>query len=532
LIYEILNEPLEALKNYDYATDLDPQYQIVYWNKAITLLRMGELFEGWKLYEKRWAHEEFIVNKRSFKQPLWLGQESLEGKTILLYSEQGLGDTLQFCRYAELVHARGAKVILEVPKFMIQVLEGLRGVERFVAKGDALPDFDFQCPLMSLPLAFKTSLETIPANVPYLFTRQERVQRWAKHIGSEGFKIGIGWQGSTHGRVDVGRSFHLSLFEQIAKIEGVRLISLQKNTGTEQLQNLPAGMHIETLPQDFDAGDGAFLDSAAVMKCLDLVISSDTALTHLAGALGVKTWLPLKYVPDWRWMMERQDSPWYPSHRLFRQKSLGDWQGVFQEIDGELRTIVIQANVGPIHTVKQGLVLHQEGNLIEAKKIYENVLNQNPNNPDALHLLGVIYYQNGNFKNAIKLIKKSLTLNPSSEVAYTNLGNSYKEIKQYSEAIKSYRAAIRINKNNFQVHINYGLIFYELKKYNSSLAKYKMAISINPENPVVYYVIGNSLQGLGKYKEAIKKYEKAIEKKFDYYQAYGNMGHAYQQIKE
>jgi hypothetical protein len=340
LMYEIINNPNEALKYYDFAINIEPDYSIVYWNKAITLLRMGNFLEGWELYEKRWAHEEFLINKRSFDQPLWLGQESLEGKTILLYSEQGLGDTLQFSRYVELVSERGAKVILEVPKSMMLILDGLKGVDSFVAKGDELPDFDFQCPLMSLPLAFKTNLETIPAQVPYLFARQDRVQRWAKHIGSEGFKIGIGWQGSTQGRVDAGRSFPVSLFEQIAKNEGVRLISLQKNTGVEQLQSLPLGMHIETLPQDFDSGEGAFLDSAAVMKCMDLVISSDTALTHLAGALGVKTWLPLKYVPDWRWMMERQDSPWYPGHRLFRQKSLGDWQGVFQEMESELRKLM------------------------------------------------------------------------------------------------------------------------------------------------------------------------------------------------
>lgn len=159
-------------------------------------------------------------------------------------------------------------------------------------------------------------------------------------MGETGFKIAICWQGSKLGKIDVGRSFPIGLFQNIANIPGVRLISLQKNEGVEQLMNLPEGMNIETLPEDFDSGDNAFLDSAAVMKCVDLVITSDTALTHLAGAFGVKTWLPLKHVPDWRWMLEGSTSPWYPNHRLFRQTTRNDWVSVFKQMEAELTTLV------------------------------------------------------------------------------------------------------------------------------------------------------------------------------------------------
>jgi hypothetical protein len=269
-----------------------------------------------------------------------LGRENLQNKTILLYAEQGLGDTIQFCRYAKLVKELGAKVLLEVPRPLLFLLKGLDGVDQLFAKGSALPEFDYQCPLMSLPLAFKTNVETIPTHIPYILSNGGLQNKWREHLGDEGFKVAICWQGSTKGKIDIGRSFPVSLFEGLSKIQGVRLICLQKNDGLEQLKNLPEGMRVETLPDNFDSGENSFLDSAAVMKCVDLVITSDTSLTHLAGALGVKTWLLLKYVPDWRWLLDRSDSPWYPNHRLFRQTTRDDWASVFTEIEYELKTLV------------------------------------------------------------------------------------------------------------------------------------------------------------------------------------------------
>ena len=297
---------------------------------------------GFNEYEWRWKSEDIEkqAEKRTFTQPLWLGKESLHNKTILLYSEQGLGDTIQFCRYAMLVAELGAKVILEVQKPLVNLLQNLTGVSQLVEKGSALPEFDYQCPLLSLPLAFKTVIESIPNQIPYIHSGADKEDKWREHIGETGFKIAICWQGSTQGKVDVGRSFPVSLFERLAKIDGVRLISLQKNEGIEQLKNLPIGMKVETLPDDFDGVENAFLDSAAVMKCVDLVITSDTALTHLAGALGVKTWLPIKYVPDWRWMLDRSDSPWYLNHRLFRQATRNDWTTVFKEMETELKSLI------------------------------------------------------------------------------------------------------------------------------------------------------------------------------------------------
>ena len=330
----------EAVAGYEKAIEIMPDFSEAHFNKSLYLLMTGQFDQGWKLYEWRWENEKSELKKRNFPQPLWLGADDIAGKTILLHAEQGLGDSIQFCRYAKLVKDQGARLLLEVPKALLGLLSGLESVDKFVEKGKALPSFDYHCPLMSLPLAFKTSLESIPNNIPYIHSNINNQNKWQERIGGAGFKVAICWQGSTKGKVDVGRSFPVSLFEGLAQIEGVRLISLQKNEGVEQLKNLPVGMIVETLPDDFDSGENAFLDSAAVMKCMDLVITSDTALTHLAGALGVKTWLPLKYVPDWRWMLDRSDSPWYPNHRLFRQKTSDDWISVFTEMETELRSLV------------------------------------------------------------------------------------------------------------------------------------------------------------------------------------------------
>jgi tetratricopeptide (TPR) repeat protein len=320
-----------AVASYDKAIVLKPDYAEAYWNKSLLLLLIGEVIKGFNLYEWRWEEKESIKFKRNFSQPLWLGGESLLGKTVLLHAEQGLGDTIQFCRYVRMIADLGATVILEVQKPLVRLLKDLSGVTTLLAQGDPLPDFDFQCPLLSLPLAFKTDLNSIPSSKSYLEAEAERVTYWKDQIKGDGLKIGIAWQGSQGTKIDIGRSFELKLFKNIAALPNVQLISLQKGYGSEQLKNMPSGMQVMDLGEELDA-DGAFLDSAAVMMNLDLVITSDTALTHLAGALGVKTWVALKYVPDWRWMLDRKDSSWYPSVTLYRQQKIDDWPTVFDQL--------------------------------------------------------------------------------------------------------------------------------------------------------------------------------------------------------
>jgi hypothetical protein len=201
-------------------------------------------------------------------------------------------------------------------------------------------EFDFQCPLMSLPLRFGTDDSSIPHDVPYLAPEEERVARWREVIGDHGLKIGIVWQCSPDKRVDRGKSIPLAEFARLARIKGARLISLQKFHGLDQLRSLPPDVAIETLGDEFDGGPDAFIDCAAVMSHLDLIITPDTSVAHLAGALGRPTWLALKYAADWRWLLDRKDSPWYPTMRLYRQETDGDWNGVFSKVERDVGTLI------------------------------------------------------------------------------------------------------------------------------------------------------------------------------------------------
>ena len=319
---------------YRQAIDLKPGILDAHLNLSISLLLQARFEEGLRLYEHRWDAAKSLKGcRRDFQRPLWLGQELLRGKRILIHAEQGLGDTIQFCRYLKQVKGLGAWVAFEVQPALIPLLSGLEGVDELIAKGQPLPEFEYHCPLLSLPLAFKTSLESIPAPSPYLFAQSERVARWAKRLGVDGYKIGVCWKSSAAIKE---RSIPIELFAVLSSIPGVRLISLHKGEGEKELATLPDGMRVEALGSDFDA-DGAFLDTAAVIDCCDLVITTDTSVAHLAGALGASTWVALPYVPDWRWMMERADSPWYPTVRLFRQSAAGEWGAVLEQMSLSLQ---------------------------------------------------------------------------------------------------------------------------------------------------------------------------------------------------
>ncbi len=335
-----LNQLEEALSVFETAIEQWPDFAPAHMNAGMSYLQLGRADPGWSLYDWRNQHGGPVAG-RTWPKPRWHGDEPLVGKTLLVWSEQGLGDTIQFCRYATLLESRGAKVILSVQSRLRAVLKGLGSTIDVITEKDTPPNFDLHCPMLSLPLAFGTTIETTPSAVPYLVPEVERVLRWRQSLGGEGFKIGISWQGSKL-PIDVGRSFPLSLFHGISRISGVRLISLQKGPGSEQLANVPAGMAVEPLGEEFDGGPDAFVDTAAVMQSLDLVITSDTSIAHLAGALARPTWIALKQVPEWRWLLEREDSPWYPTARLFRQQRRGDWEDVFQRMQIELLRLLMR----------------------------------------------------------------------------------------------------------------------------------------------------------------------------------------------
>ncbi len=319
----------EAVSQYQEAHRLKPDYAEAHLNRALAWLLAGDFERGWPEYEWRWQCKDFPSSKRSFSQPLWDGS-SLAGRTILLHAEQGLGDTIQFVRYAPLVKRRGGTVILECQSALLRLLQSCAGVDRLLAKGSSLPHFDVHAPLLSLPGILGTTLSTIPAEVPYLFDDANLVEHWRQELSHlRGFKIGIAWQGSLRYKADRQRSCRRAVFAPLARLEGVHLISLQKGTGAEQLVDDANPFSVTDLGSDFDEVSGPFMDTAAVMQQLNLVVSVDTAVAHCAGALGVPVWVALPFAPHWTWMLQREDSPWYPTMRLFRQKQWGDWDEVF-----------------------------------------------------------------------------------------------------------------------------------------------------------------------------------------------------------
>jgi tetratricopeptide (TPR) repeat protein len=328
----------DALVSYERAIALSPDYADAVHNRAIHRLLTGDFARGLADFEARKRKRQPIANL-SFPQPLWLGESSLEGRTILVHDEQGLGDTIQFCRYLPLLEAMGARVLFAPDEPLCALLRSMPGDCAIVDIDDPSLSFDVHCPLMSLPLAFATRLDTIPARVPYMRAEPARVERWAERIGREGFTIGVCWQGRIRTIRD-DRAFPLAALAGIARLPGVRLISLHKGAGEAELAGLRDGMAVEVLGAEFDPGLDAFLDTAAVMMSCDLIITSDTAVAHLAGALARPVWVALKNVPDWRWQLERSDTPWYPTMRLFRQTKRDDWREVFAAMEMAIRPLL------------------------------------------------------------------------------------------------------------------------------------------------------------------------------------------------
>jgi tetratricopeptide (TPR) repeat protein len=330
---------------------------------ALQFLLRGQFEQGWPDYEWRWRLPH--TKQRHYSQPLWDGT-ALFGRTILLSAEQGRGDAIQFIRYVpklklgdtQAAMRETAKIIVECQAEMVPLLTRVNGVDAVVLEGKPLPDFDVQAPLLSLPGILRTSLASIPANIPYLSANMVLLERWRQVISkvrrpksevrSQDLRqrtsdclVGIAWQGNPAYRGDRFRSIPLPNFAALSRIEGVQLINLQKGSGTDQLQTAAEYLSVLNWESEPDLAAGAFMDSAAILENLDLVISSDTAVVHLAGALGVPVWLAAALVPDWRWLLERDDSPWYPTMRLFRQTRCGCWDDVFERMAQELTRAVL-----------------------------------------------------------------------------------------------------------------------------------------------------------------------------------------------
>ena len=543
----------EAQRNFERAIALKPDYAGGYWNLSLCCLLTGNFEKGWELYEWRWKNDALAFPKRKFEQPLWLGSEKIEGKRVLLYSEQGLGDTIQFCRYARMVAEKGAKVILEVQKPLVKLLASLDGVAQLVGYGEALPDFDVQAPLLSLPLAFKTTLETIPCSAAYLKSNAEKVNAWALRLGEKRMpRIGLVWSGSTWHNNDPVRS--VLLLELLKHLPvGFEYISLQKkvrDVDRPVLQSHPEMRHFGDELHDFS-------DTAALCELMDIVISVDTSVAHASGALGKPTWVLLPFSPDWRWLLDRPDSPWYPAMRLFRQQSLDGWSGVFEEVCEALMDLLHQTSqefatgqqissallegVAPepaslpvpyASMLPSAHSLYQQGRLTEAAALCREMLLSQPEDVKVLTLLAIICARERKFVDAIALFDRAITLKSADPVLFYNLGCALQQMKRYEEAISSYEKAIQYKPDYVAACNNMGNVFFKLTRYEEALQCYERAIVLSPDYVQAHSNRGNVLHLLKRYEESLSSYDRALLLSPDYVDAHYNRGIALHHLKQ
>jgi tetratricopeptide (TPR) repeat protein len=326
----------EALAIYGDALRVRPDFAEAHCSRALCRMLIGDFDDGWEENEWRWNTERQKRQYRDFVQPLWLGSEEIAGKTILLHGEQGFGDVIQFCRYVPLVAERPGRIILEVLEPLRELMGTLSGAAQVIAKGDPLPNFDLHCPMLSLPLAFGTGIETIPCDVPYLHAAPTAVLRWNERLGPRHRpRVGLVWSGSPRHKNDRNRSLKLRALLPLVNLDAL-FVSLQREVRTDDAAVLKDRANIIHFGEELRN----FADTAALISNLDLVISVDTSVAHLAGALSKPVWVLLPFIPDWRWLLDRDDSPWYPSARLFRQDESRAWEGVVARVHRALREFI------------------------------------------------------------------------------------------------------------------------------------------------------------------------------------------------
>lgn len=459
----------------------DPAYAEGHFNLGFSLLRSGRWAEGWREYEWR-RHPRVSSGKvRDFSQPQWDGSPG--AGTVLIHAEQGLGDTIQFCRYASLA-AQRVRVVLEVQRPIKALLSGLPGV-KVIAAGDPLPDFASHCPLLSLPGLLGTTPESIPAPIPYISADPARIARWRERLPPGRFRIGVVWQGSPAYKGDHLRSATLAAFEPLARLPGVTLISLQKGAGTEQLNALPSKMAVARLGEDFDAGPDAFLDAAAVISCLDLVVGVDTALLHLAGALGCPAWLALSSYPHWCWLDKGEATAWYPSLRLFRQEWPGDWQGVFRAMADQLLGDAL---------MDRSARYFAAGNPQEAGDGLKTVLALRPGDAPAWSNRAACLDAAGQPDVAETPCRRAIKLTPLQTELHCNLGNSLTSLGLAAAAKRAYRSAVALAPGVARAYSGLGNLHVRAARFAAAILSFERALTLGGEDASLRQCLDDALQ--------------------------------------
>jgi hypothetical protein len=342
---QALNRHEEALASYARAIALKPNDAEAHWNEGLTRLALGDYRRGWEKYEWRWYNRKLDSPRPHGDTPAWDGTQGVTGKTVLLYPEQGFGDAIQFVRYAPLVRARGARVLVACHRKLAELFRSVDGIDEVLEPERPLPSFDYHAALMSLPLAFRTTLESIPCAIPYVSAKAEQVAAFEARFKSErrALKVGLVWSGNPQFTGARAKACPIEVLEPLVNVQDCAFYALQTGEAAADIERMTVrGPQMTELSLGLDS----FSDTAAAVSALDLVIAVDTAVAHLAGALGKPAWILLQYAADWRWLRSREDSPWYPSIRLFRQPEPGHWESVVGRMTGELVTFLNRLRTG------------------------------------------------------------------------------------------------------------------------------------------------------------------------------------------
>lgn len=508
----------DGIAQFRHAIALKPDHAAAHLNLAIALLTLGDFRHGAAEYEWRW--QEHKDHAPTPPAPLWDGG-ALPNGTLLLVAEQGLGDTIQFIRYAALLRPAVGRLILQCPPALAGLLASVSAVDRIVTAGESLPPVDAYVPLLSLMHVLDTVLETIPADTPYLATEPDRVAALAPSFAVDGLKVGLVWGGNPKHPFDRYRSLPLAMLQPLLDAPGTQFFSLQVGPRRAELDEAYAARIIDLSPQIAD-----FADTAAALTHLDLVITVDTAIAHLAGALGRPTWVMLPASADWRWLLQRADTPWYPTLRLFRQETRSDWTGVVERLlPALLERVAAQGpNLRPETLNNLGLRLRRLGRFAGAADCFRRAIAARPDYPLAYNNLGLALQDQGRLDEGIAAHRQAVALRPSYADGHNNLAVALDRADRPDEALIHYGQALTLQPNHPEALTNFGNALRLAGRLDEAVAAQRRSLEIRPEHPDALNNLGFSLKTTGDLPAAIDCFRRAVAARPDFVAGHVNLG--------
>jgi len=499
--------------HYEKAIALKPEFAEARFNRATIDLLHGNFARGWQGYEWRFKkrHWQDLYPLRH-NLPCWDGSPFPQ-KRLLVNDEQGFGDTIQFVRYLSQVKALGGTVIMGTRNPLVTCLQGMDGIDEVIdrtAVEDPAAGCDLVVSLLSLPGIFKTHLASIPAKSPYMFAAAEKTAYWKQRIRGSEFKVGLVWAGNPDHENDYIRSIPLQNLIALAEIPGLLLFALQKGAAARQMAEMPASAKLIDLGPELKD----FSDTAAAMTTMDLIVSVDTAAAHLAGALGLPVWTLVYFAPDWRWMLDRDDSPWYPTMRLFHQQKHNDWQAVICRVTDELKktlkkrelTLKINKNSGSEIANRHSKV----GSLFRSVEPSPGDLDAEPKHAQDFHMLGVAACQKGDYERAKTLIGRALSIDSRAPLYYYNFGRVCASLGESLAAINAFRRAINLKPDYIEAYCSLGTILRDQQRFDEALKLFDAIVQISPEEAFIHHSRGQILSAQGRCDQAIEAFERAI----------------------